>query len=553
MSTIDSDFDLTTESDDGVSIRPEYHVISDAVDRGITTYRAAGKLSITQAETMRTMLRTAVLIEDTVLSQIDKLSSKKLSYLLSDGNEPEQISIEELRNAIQYYEKKHGISIYLNGFSDTELLRNMKLGSKFGISYIQSIRLLKQYIQKYKNSCLNYIDDVDTLKRFKPYKLLECFKETSSSYINLIYQQSILHEFLLRPEHSEDDKRINIQGFQDFFENALFDFKLKYLSDYFTENFDEAKLQVEQCLEFDGMFPSIVIEPFKGLVNMAAPSEAEVSGYLLSLPKYIINEMFDQMHPILIAHFDQDQDLYSKLRDPNFIAHEILNIQSNPEIPKPTAYVFSYYRAYGYTHIEAFIITDKEIISPIYYPEASLLVARIEALQGRPICSAAYYSQETRIQADPFSCGTFTLLMIKELLKNKAALLNKFDLNIQEFLGTNIFIPPPQLLRYSQSTRYIQMIEYLITSDTYNSSKDIEPLILQLKSKNANTLLIRSYNEFRTRWLSDFRLHSPTYRLMYKDGKNCYIALRSIDIIRHAKEEEESKEEKHSRVTLRIK
>lgn len=549
MSTIDSDLDLTTESEDGVSIRPEYHIISDAVDRGITTYQAAGKLSITQAETIRTMLKTTVLIEDTVLSQIDKLSSKKLSYLLVDDNEPEQISIEELRNAIQYYEKKHGISIYLNGFSDTELLRNMKLGAIFGISYIKNIRLLMQYIQKYIATCFNYIDGVDTLKGFKPHKLLKCFKETSSIYIEIIHQQSILHKFLLRPEHSEDDKRIKIQEFQDFFENALFGFRLKYLSDYFTENFDEAKLQVEHCLGFDGMLPSIVIEPFKGLVNIAPPSEVEISEYLLSMPKYIINEMFDQMHPILIAHFDQEKELYIKIRDLNFIAHEILNIQSNPEIPKPTAYVFSCYRAYGYTHIEAFIITDKEIISPIYYPEASLLVARIEALQGRPICSAAYYSEKTRIQADPFSCGTFTLLIIKELLKNKAALLNKFALNIQEVLGTNIFIPPPQLLRYSQSTKYIQIIEYLITSDTYNSSKEIEPFILQLKSKNANKLLIRSYKEFKTRWLSDFRLHSPAYRLMYKDGRNCYIALRSIDIIRHAKDEEE----KHSRVTLRIK
>lgn len=547
MSIAESELECSTRSSSlsVISTRIEFHTISDATIKKIDRLTATGTLSRPQAETVKTLLRTGVLTEELVIMQIEKLSKKKLLFILNDVHDyhPTQLSVEQIMRAATFYSRKYRINILINGATDKQLLNNMILGARFGIVYSEKIKAVKEYTSRYVSKCSQAIINGSIIPTFKTAKLCELFDETLPAYKDLIEAQIKLQNILHEVSATTAVKQNKLTEFQEIINQTINKFILDYLIDYFTDNFTEAKEQIEllqSLIDSDESLSPAGAEPSSRIAHCETlPS---VISWLQSFSLAELQNLFDILEPIAVAYFDPNGKTYSKLRDINFIGQEILAIQSNPSVPKPVAYIFSSTRGYGFTHFETFIITESTIISPIYYSLSTAFIKDLEKIVG-PIFSGPYYCRDFEMitmQADDATCGTFALLMIKELLKNDAELLREFDCSgFMAHFVSHIFIVPPQLLRYSHSSRYIEIVKYLVMSDEIDALDEhagIIPIMVQLRNNSADAAAISAFEAFRKAWSDDFELFIPKRRLMQVDGHNRYAAFRSRDMVRHARD-----------------
>ncbi|MBR7964677.1 hypothetical protein KDW41_30400 [Burkholderia vietnamiensis] len=152
------------------------------------------------------------------------------------------------------------------------------------------------------------------------------------------------------------------------------------------------------------------------------------------------------------------------------------------------------FRNSGDVHSEALIATsagDLLNITPANF-EGWFECVSMERASGRRV---KYFSSSLNQlageiigpQADMFRCGPLGLSYLKEYLKNDAENL-KFSLLISS--GTpdseiNFMLPCPQVLRYSQSSRYVDIIKHIVLSDddlVVNKRNDEEVRVPTLRS-----------------------------------------------------------------------
>lgn len=144
--------------------------------------------------------------------------------------------------------------------------------------------------------------------------------------------------------------------------------------------------------------------------------------------------------------------------------------------------------------------------------------------------------------AGTITCATLGMIYLKELLKDDCKQLKELSLIIPYYntkgIKLNLFIPPPQVLRYSHSTKYNLAIKAMVEkSDNvffeilYKSNK----LVIKTAQSNKDDDIVEKCKdlliqlpEFRKKWLLKNELANEQRKVFYLKGEqNLYLAYKS--------------------------
>lgn len=205
-------------------------------------------------------------------------------------------------------------------------------------------------------------------------------------------------------------------------------------------------------------------------------------------------------------------------------------------------------------HFEVYIVTRENIIKPVCWPDCNRHIAETLLTPYTPWPSLSGSSEE-RVsvpfaQADNEGCGTLGLVYLKELLRDDARQLNELSLQIpclkpdgESFF---FFLPSPQVLRYSQSSRFNKMMAAMLEDDyvakiehqegtlQFYTVKGLLHFSLMIAGmRNLTALkeplqkLLADLPDFRARWLTAYYDVAAKRDLMSQDGRNYYLSYKT--------------------------
>ena len=135
-------------------------------------------------------------------------------------------------------------------------------------------------------------------------------------------------------------------------------------------------------------------------------------------------------------------------------------------------------------HFEAYLISQDRIIHSPWWTGSSTGYLTAHDLPERydgnlsgflPGNMESYCNDFPLLQRDEFSCGTLSVLNVKELLKENQKQLNQYTLKFSfyndEGTLTRFFLTSPQTLRYSQSSKYITLLYQMVTQSELVEAK----------------------------------------------------------------------------------
>ncbi|WED44072.1 hypothetical protein [Legionella cardiaca] len=271
---------------------------------------------------------------------------------------------------------------------------------------------------------------------------------------------------------------------------------------------------------------------------------------------------------------------------------EIKAIQRTLNPNETVAYFFTNNRRKGSAHFEVLLISRNRVIKPVhwhlhednildevhlpdmFHTDLSPFVsfefnqASSEELHDDPI-------KRVQPQADLDSCGILGLLYFKELLKANAEQLNEFSLNIPLYVDADnrvkkncLFFPSPQVLRYSQSKLYNQIIKAMLegTQDVVSiryknityKVKTLESILrysiqssrekADVETAKHNEELLANLPSFRQRWLEEYKNAAAKRQRMQGQPNNLYLSYkgRRIEEILHDIKTDNKKSEKRA-------
>ncbi|KTD21274.1 Uncharacterised protein [Legionella londiniensis] len=263
-------------------------------------------------------------------------------------------------------------------------------------------------------------------------------------------------------------------------------------------------------------------------------------------------EQFNKVNTILMSNPAAknilDQEIHQFLREEHRelkenISHcclsmkeawtEIIAIKQELKSNEAVGYVYTNGESKRSSHFEVLIITRQAIIKPVSWYGSELAFTRSGKNQFAelPLDKPAILQASNAIpvpQADIFACGTLGFLYLKELLKDDKAQLKEYALifpyydendNLQWF-----FYPSPQVLKYSQSSKYNEVVKaMLVDSDIPQSLKlqeeqyrvaTLKGLLRQsiAKAKEKKIDAVEKYNlnilssldNYRAKWLKAY-------------------------------------------------
>jgi hypothetical protein len=238
---------------------------------------------------------------------------------------------------------------------------------------------------------------------------------------------------------------------------------------------------------------------------------------------------------------------------------EMKQIQASLASGETVGYFFTNGHTLGEGHFEVFIITHDAIIKPIQWSHTDgrkeILPQDLPTMYYTPSTLPVIFLPQsektfTLPQSQFLECGTLGILYLKELLKDDAKQLKELTLRFPHFNVVNgqweyFFFPSPQVLRYSQSGFYNQVMCALLSDSDdlaecsidgkrvkYHSVKRIlQHSIEHFKGAPEETeqmqRLLDGLPAFRERWLDAFAKANQTREAMTKDGLNHYLAYRT--------------------------
>lgn len=228
-----------------------------------------------------------------------------------------------------------------------------------------------------------------------------------------------------------------------------------------------------------------------------------------------------------------------------------------------------YIHTYGYQpsdrcHVECFIITKAQIIKPVEWRmNPQLMDQRITSIElnqysGAPTATTniADFGSTALPQArqDIFACGSLGIAYLKQLLKYDAQQLRYLCLCIPYFAQHGeqgeklqyLFIPSPQVLRYSESQLYNLTLQALVMEDANSSfpykqtvvnytplAATLNKTIQRAKEKNWLDLqkeaedLLAQLPEFCARWQEVYLSIEKKRSLMQRGKFNLGLAYTS--------------------------
>ncbi len=267
--------------------------------------------------------------------------------------------------------------------------------------------------------------------------------------------------------------------------------------------------------------------------------DADIKQLILNKSQEYIQSLEDQLNDISLTK--------QEAKD------EMLLIQQTLIDDEVVGYIYTNGAQHGRQHFEAFIITSKDIIKPVsWYTEDRLILDDIGYASIPKNLEKAVSPQ-----ADQMACGTLGMSYMKELLKNNAQQLYENTLTFSYFdeKGNKLryFLPSPQVLRYSQSSRYNQAIYDLLFTDeetitlpskegrsSYTFQTVLGALLRSIRDYSdqlteeeiqQNQYFYENLNMFRENWIIAYEQQMQARESMiveqYGEAKNVYLSYKS--------------------------
>lgn len=207
-------------------------------------------------------------------------------------------------------------------------------------------------------------------------------------------------------------------------------------------------------------------------------------------------------------------------------------------------------------HFEVLIIDSNNlIVKPVVWDPGESKEINLINQESQKYASADisdFVSQKLLPQAGYTRvCGTLGMLYLKELLKDNAKQLKEFSLIVpfynKEKKVCNLFVPSPDVLRYSHSTSYNLAIKAMVANDgvdpvfiKHESKITVKPLsaIIEETKKVAiskkHTAIVEQCDDllkylpiYRNKWLHENEKANRQRESMIKDESNLYLDYKS--------------------------
>ena len=215
-------------------------------------------------------------------------------------------------------------------------------------------------------------------------------------------------------------------------------------------------------------------------------------------------------------------------------------------------------------HVECLVVTKHKVIKPITW-NVDHGVLYVNYFKNAASTDLHALAGEWLIpQSDSYTCASLSLVYLKQLLKEDAAQLKEFGFIFPYKDSYNInlyyfFVPPPQVLRYSQSSAYNQFIKAMVMEDEpgfflHNnktiSYSPVKHLLMTVQRKeNVQSDLFKETEDlleqlpaFRKRWLEEYEKMENNRFLINKNGLNRGLAYTSRRMRKIALIEQEHKQ-----------
>ncbi|QMT59375.1 hypothetical protein [Legionella sp. PC997] len=254
---------------------------------------------------------------------------------------------------------------------------------------------------------------------------------------------------------------------------------------------------------------------------------------------------------------------------------EMLDIQKSLGEDEMVGYVFTnnVRSQRSNVHFEAVIITKHEIIKPVEWG-FDKLPKEILDHTDKGLNSAAFFSPRADLlsdegrppqqQVDQSHSGALCVLYLKKLLQGNGKALFEDSLRIPLYDENNklnyVFIPPPNIMQYSQNDKFIKFYQMLMGRKVEISSDqptphDLQQLLLESrirarllgdhKTAELNQNLIDKFDTFSEKWLRgcDEACEKRDAMLFIDNDETsyniylAYAAKRLLDKVRSPKEE----------------
>ncbi len=442
----------------------------------------------------------------------------------SNRRTPETLNATKLAKLVQHYKDTYQVQIIINGESEqAKIVRRNKL-QLFDQDVIQA------YINSFKRFPLTtYVIHQCCMqpgnRRFDMKD--SAFQRQHKTFIRKSFEQAIPDTMA---PYSDQSTLMAALGYYDHLTLPTFN-SMDYLN-------DEELIAIEAALESN--------------LNTAIKRSIKRTIKTTNSHDYLREQAGDahetkhspsdhHLRNIMQQYIDDDLNAFSQ----DDALAEIKAIQAGLTEGQYVGYIFTN-QGHHTTHNEVVIISKRQVIKPLEWaaPKHTQFNSHTFATPYAYSADARMWpAQNTTPQASHRGCTTLGTLYLKELLRNSAKQLREYTLcfDFTDATGAvqHFFLPSPQVLKYSQSSFYNNVIQHMLESceDTvtvYGSNHrwydtpTIESMLTQSltsrqlspASKAINRVILQNLKPFRAKWMAAYRHHTLRKRALFQPGKN---------------------------------
>ena len=256
-------------------------------------------------------------------------------------------------------------------------------------------------------------------------------------------------------------------------------------------------------------------------------------------PKPSIISLADER--VLIDYFAQKNVVKIKITKP--VEEETIPQSTIQEISKDNSYEYAYAsieniqslekdeededEEYSNSHQETLMKTDKGIVNLVPYEMMDNFRLYYSYVKSKPPINTKYFVSDINLftkkpdtkavlpQSTSYDCITFGTLYSLELLANNAAQLNEYTLQLgiinNDMPMRGIFVPSPQVLKYSHSDLYNRIIEAFVRGSGEKEQVEhkrgtftVQSLKWSIDNNKISGINPEDFKKFQQKWLTKY-------------------------------------------------